>query len=129
MNSENIYSLFLCILMMAVTLSFGMEEESSSGSIYMSGDQLYANCKTVPSASIKGTQSSETPEMEKKQKQSTPVKGAASLATSCNTLQVLTVEKQQLIPPAAYSFSFPSFASAITSQSFVFQEPDPPQTA
>jgi len=105
-----------------------MEGVYSSNAISMSSSQQYSFCKTALPASAAAVQSTHSSGVEEEQEQSSPVQDVSNILSSCNTLQVISVEKKQLTPPGARSFTFPPFSAAIASQAFVFQEPDPPQT-
>lgn len=127
MNTESIFNTFLSLLMVAVVLlSYSMEGVSLSNSIAVESSQQSSLCKNAFQTSLVKNQPSEVNQGDEG---TTSSQKTAAVSSSCSTsLQVVPVKKQELEAPAESSLIFAPYASSVSSQVFVFQEPDPPQT-
>lgn len=124
MDTENIRSTFLSFLMIAVVLlPYGAEGVSLSSSI--STSQQNSLCKKASQTAVVKDQPSEVKQGDKK---ATSTQSATSVSSCSISLQVIPAEKQYVLLPGRKSFVFLPYTPAISSQAFVFQEPDPPQT-
>ena len=124
MNKEIISSKFLFLLLMAVvSLSYSADGISLSSSI--STSQQNSSCKNAYKTVIVKDQPSE---VTQEASEATPAQGSTTISSSCSTsLQVIPVAKQKLESPGENSIFFAPCTSKISSQAFVFQEPEPPQ--
>lgn len=129
MNTENISGALLPFLMTAVLLSYSMEGVSPSVAVSYDSSQQGSLCINALQASF--VKANNHPSgVRQNEEQSTPSQGATAVSSTCNiSLQVIPVEKQHLAAPHESRLLFPPYTSVVSSQSFVFQEPDPPQTS
>jgi len=125
MDTENIPGIFLSFLLVAVMLlSYSTKDVSLSNSVSLSQQSSF--CNNIHQTSFVKDRPSG---VEQGESNSNPSQGATTVSYSCNiSLQILPIEKQNLESPAEDSFVFQSYNSTVSSQAFVFQEPDPPQT-
>lgn len=124
MDRRNISSTFLSLLVIAVMLlSYSTKDVSLSNSVALSQQSSF--CKNAQQTLITKDQPSE---ITKEGSEATSTQGSSSVSSSCNiSLQVIPVEKRYMLSPGERSLVFPPHTT-ISSQAFVFQEPDPPQT-
>ena len=125
MDTRNISSTFLSFLVIAVMLlSYSTKDVSLSNSVSLSQQSTF--CKNAHQTSIVKDQPSE---VTQEGSEATSAQGSSPVSSSCSiSLQVIPVEKQYMLSPGESSLVFPPHTSVISSQAFVFQEPDPPQT-
>ena len=127
MDTESKINTFISLLVIAaLLLSYSMDNVSASNSTFYNSSQQTLLCKN---AQVISSANNHFSGVAQKDKDSAPSQGTTTVSPSCSiSLQVIPVKKQNMIPPRKTSFAFPPFTPAISSQAFVFQEPDPPQT-
>lgn len=127
MDTKSKFSTLLSFLVLAaLLLSYSMESVSSSNSTFYSSSQQSSLCK---GAQIISSVNNQPSGVKQGDEDTVPSQGATTVSSSCSvSLQVIPVKKHNLISPSVSSLVFLPFTPAISSQAFVFQEPDPPQT-
>lgn len=128
LDTNNIYHGSLSLLMIVVVLLSYSVEGVYPSNPFSSLDSSQENslCKNVHQPSLEKNKDKPS-EINRRNEESSPSQRTTMISSCSLSLQVIPVEKQRLVPPRKTSFAFPPFPSAISSQAFVFQEPDPPQ--
>lgn len=126
MDSENSRNTFLSLVMIVVVLlSFGMEGISTSDSVSLASGKQSLYCANTTPTSLAKDQASGVAQSDQ---EPSPSQGTATVSSSCSiSLQVIPAKKQSLMAPTEESLILPPYIAAVSSQAFVFQEPDPPQ--
>jgi hypothetical protein len=116
-------SLLSFLLVVPLLLSYSMADVSKSN--FYSSTQQNSFCKKAQITSLVESQPSG---VKQSKEDAVPSQGVNSISTCSMSLQVIPVKEQNLVSPGEDSFVFPPFTPATSSQAFMFQEPDPPQT-
>lgn len=128
MDTESLFSTLLPFLLIAIMLSYSMENVSPSAAVSIDSSQESPRCKKMLQTSLVKA-NDHTSGVTQGAEQTAPFQESTSVSSNCNTfLQLIPVETQHLAAPGESSLLFPPYITATPSHAFVFQEPDPPQT-